>query len=109
MKQINGSEISAETGATDKITVVDFSAQWCGPCRMLHPVLESLSEEMADNVNIVKVDIDQSPMEANKFGVQGVPTMIVFHGGREIDRMVGFRDKGTLKRDLEALAKGHLS
>jgi thioredoxin 1 len=108
VKEIPGNTITAETSGTDKITVVDFSAEWCGPCKMLHPVLESLSKELVEKVNFVKVDIDQSPAEANQFGIRGVPTMIVFHGGKEVDRMVGFRDKATLKRDLEALATGHL-
>ncbi len=108
VKEIQGSSIGTEAAKTDKLTVVDFSAEWCGPCKMLHPVLDSLSGELADKVNFVKVDIDKSPTEANQYGIRGVPTMIVFHGGKEIDRMVGFRDKATLKRDLEGLAAGTL-
>lgn len=105
---IPGSSIETVAGGTEKLTVVDFSATWCGPCKMLHPVLESLSGELSDRVDFYMVDIDQSPVEANRFGVRGVPTVIVFHGGREIERMVGFRDKASLKRDLEALAVGTL-
>ncbi|HPR21622.1 MAG TPA: thioredoxin [Candidatus Sabulitectum sp.] len=108
VKEIQGSQIATEAAGNDKLTVVDFSAEWCGPCKMLHPVLESLSEDLSAKVTFVKVDIDRSQGEANQFGIRGVPTMIVFHGGKEIDRMVGFRDKATLKRDLEALATGHL-
>lgn len=108
MKQISGSMIGQETKATDKLTVVDFSAEWCGPCKMLHPVLQSLASELGHQINFVTVDIDQNPTEANQFGIRGVPTMIVFHAGKEIDRMVGFRDKSSLKRDLEALAVGTL-
>jgi len=108
VKQIDGNMIGSETKGINKLTVVDFSAEWCGPCKMLHPVLESLSSELGDRINFVKVDIDQNPSEANQFGVRGVPTMIIFHGGKEIDRMVGFRDKATLKRELEALAVGIL-
>lgn len=108
VREIPGNTIGTETSGIDKITVVDFSAEWCGPCKMLHPVLDSLAGELDERVKFVKVDIDQSPTEANQFGIRGVPTMIVFHGGKEIDRMVGFRDKATLKRDLEALATGHL-
>lgn len=108
VREIAGSTIPSETSSTDQITVVDFSAEWCGPCKMLHPVLDSLSAELNPRIVFVTVDIDKSPTEANQFGVRGVPTMIVFHGGKEVDRMVGFRDKATLKRDLEALATGHL-
>jgi thioredoxin 1 len=108
MKQIPGNKIAEETKGTDKLSLVDFSASWCGPCKMLHPVLESLSTELGDKINFLNVDIDQNPTEANQFGVRGVPTMIIFHGGKEVERMVGFRDKSSLKRDLEALVVGKL-
>ena len=108
MKQISGNKIAEETTAKDKLTVVDFSAEWCGPCKMLHPVLHSLTNELSDKVTFLTVDIDKDPAAANQFGVRGVPTMVIFHGGKEIDRMVGFRDKASLKRDLEALAVGTL-
>ena len=108
MKQISGSKIAEETAAKDKLSLVDFSAEWCGPCKMLHPVLNSLTKELSDKVNFLTVDIDKDPAAANQFGVRGVPTMVIFHGGKEIDRMVGFRDKASLKKDLEALAVGTL-
>ncbi len=108
MKQIAGNKIADETKATDKLTLVDFSADWCGPCKMLHPVLDKLTKELSDKVNFLTVDIDKDPAAANQFGVRGVPTMVIFHGGKEIDRMVGFRDKASLKRELEALAVGTL-
>lgn len=104
MRQIPGNKIAEETKDFHKMTLVDFSATWCGPCKMLHPVLESLSGELGDRINFLTVDIDQNPSEANQFGVRGVPTMIIFYAGKEIERMVGFRDKSSLKKDLEALA-----
>ncbi len=108
MRLIPGNTIPEETKATDKLTLVDFSADWCGPCKMLHPVLDKLTTELNDKVNFITVDIDKDPATANQFGIRGVPTMIIFHGGKEVDRMVGFRDKASLKRDLEALAVGTL-
>ena len=108
MKQIPGNTIAEETKGTDKLTLVDFSADWCGPCKMLHPVLDKLTDELSVKVNFLTVDIDQNPAAANQFGIRGVPTIIIFHGGKEIDRMVGFRDKASLKKDLEALAVGTL-
>ncbi|MEA3267481.1 MAG: thioredoxin [Candidatus Fermentibacteria bacterium] len=108
MKLIPGNTIAEETKTTDKLTVVDFSADWCAPCKMLHPVIDQLTTELGDKVSFVTVDIDKDPATANQFGIRGVPTMIIFHGGKEIDRMVGFRDKASLKRDLEALAVGTL-
>ncbi|MCD6587747.1 MAG: thioredoxin [Candidatus Fermentibacteraceae bacterium] len=108
MRLIPGSTIPQETKGTDKLTLVDFSADWCAPCKMLHPVLDKLTTELNDRVNFMTVDIDRDPATANQFGIRGVPTMIIFHGGKEVDRMVGFRDKASLKRDLEALAVGTL-
>lgn len=108
MRLISGDAIAEETKGTDKLTLVDFSAEWCGPCKMLHPVLVKLTDELTDKINFLTVDIDQSPAAANQFGVRGVPTMIIFHGGKEVERMVGFKDKASLKRDLEALAVGTL-
>ncbi len=109
MKQIKGSEMKALVADTTRISLVDFSATWCGPCQMVHPVLEALSTEMADSVNFFKIDVDESPNEAGAMGVRGVPTMIIFHGGREIDRQVGFRDKADLRKTLEGLAGKFLS
>lgn len=108
MRLIPGNTISEETKGTEKLTLVDFSADWCAPCKMLHPVLDKLTTELTEKVDFVTVDIDRDPAVANKFGIRGVPTMIIFHGGKEVDRMVGFRDKASLKRDLEALAVGTL-
>ncbi len=109
MRQIKGAEMKALVADTAKITLVDFSASWCGPCQMVHPVLEALSSEMADKVSFFKIDVDESPSEAGAMGVRGVPTMIVFHGGKEIDRQVGFRDKADLRKTLDALADRFLA
>lgn len=109
MRQIKGAEMKALVADTARITLVDFSASWCGPCQMVHPVLEALSSEMADKVSFFKIDVDESPSEAGAMGVRGVPTMIVFHGGKEIDRQVGFRDKADLRKTLDALADRFLA
>lgn len=108
LQKIQGSQISEVTSASDRISVVDFSADWCGPCKMIHPVLEKLSDEMKDKVDFYTVDVDESQQEANEFGVRGVPTMIVFLDGKEIERMVGFRDANSLKSSLESLATDKL-
>jgi len=109
MRQIKGAEMKALVADTGKLTLVDFSASWCGPCQMVHPVLEALSAEMADKVSFFKIDVDESPSEAGAMGVRGVPTMIIFHGGKEIDRQVGVRDKGDLRKTLEGLANRFLT
>ncbi|MBN1434151.1 thioredoxin family protein [Candidatus Fermentibacterales bacterium] len=107
--RIKGSDIDALAARSDRITLVDFTATWCGPCRMIHPVLESLSARLKGRVDFYEVDVDQSPKEANQLGIRGVPTLILYHGGREIDRVVGFRDAGSLEAHLTGLADTHLT
>lgn len=73
--------------------LVDFYADWCGPCKMLGPVLEQLDQEYAENLNIVKVDVDVEQGLARRFGVQSIPTLILFKDGKQLDMMMGFRPK----------------
>lgn len=108
VKHIKGSEIEEAASVADKISLVDFSAAWCGPCKMLAPVLEKVSDDLGDKVNFFHLDVDESPDASSQFGIRGVPTMIVFHDGQEIDRMVGFRDRNALQTQLEDIAASKL-
>lgn len=108
VKHIKGSEIASLTSTEEKISLVDFSATWCGPCKMLNPVLDKVSEDLDDRVDFYHIDVDESPEVSSEFGIRGVPTMIIFHSGQEIDRMVGFRDRNALQRQLESLADSKL-
>ena len=83
------------------VVVVDFFATWCGPCKMLSPVIDELSGEL-ENVNFVKVDIDQSMDLAQKFKIVSVPTLKVFKNGEEFDTLMGFMPKEVLKSKVEA-------
>ena len=85
----------------DKPAIVDFYADWCGPCKMLSPVIDELSGEL-ENVNFVKVDIDQSMDLAQKFKIVSVPTLKVFKNGEEVDTLMGFMPKEVLKSKVEA-------
>ena len=85
--------------------VVDLWAPWCGPCRILEPVIEELATEMAGRVRFAKVDVDQNPRAAARFGVRGVPTLLVLQGGQEVDRMVGVLPKAEIVRRLERVAR----
>lgn len=105
IRKISGKELPVVSAVSDRFVLVDFSATWCGPCRMLHPVLEQLSGELS-GWDFYEMDIDQNQNEAASFGVRGVPTMIVFKAGKEIDRLVGFRDKPSLLSGLQAIAAG---
>ncbi len=81
--------------------VVDFFATWCGPCKMLSPVYDSLGEQMKEKTEFLKVDIDQSMELAQRFSVTTVPTVIVFKDGKEMDRLVGFIPKNNLQDKVE--------
>ncbi|MCM6932115.1 thioredoxin [Enterococcus italicus] len=80
------------------LTLVDFWATWCGPCRMQTPILEELSRELSGNKKIAKVNVDQERDLALKFGIQSIPTILVFQEGRLVDRLVGVRMKDELKK-----------
>jgi len=81
-------------------TLVDFWAEWCGPCRMVAPVLEQIAAEQGDKLRIVKLNVDENQHTPNHFGVQGIPTMILFKDGQMLERIVGFMPKPQLMKKL---------
>lgn len=81
--------------------LVDFWAPWCGPCRMLSPVLDELAGELKDQVKIVKVNVDEEPELASKFGVMSIPTVIAFKQGKAVNKVVGFRSKDDFKNMIK--------
>lgn len=86
----------------DKPVLVDFWAEWCGPCKMVSPLLDDVAEELADKITIVKVNIDQQPDIAPRFGVRGIPTLLVFKAGKVVGTKVGALSKSDLVEFIES-------
>jgi|LakMenEpi03Aug12_release.lakeMendotaPanAssembly.Ray.scaffolds.fasta_scaffold35609_6 thioredoxin 1 len=84
------------------VTLVDFYADWCGPCRMISPIMEELASEYSGKAVIAKVDVDSAQSTASKYSVTSIPTVIMFVNGEEVKRVVGVRDKKTFKMILDA-------
>ena len=91
----------ADVLQADKPVLVDFWAEWCGPCRMIAPALEELADELGEKVNIVKLDIDENPDAPTKYGVRGIPTMILFKNGQPAATKVGAEPKSRIQAWLE--------
>lgn len=102
-KAVTDASFASEVLGSDKPVLVDFWADWCGPCKMIAPALEEISEELADRVGIAKVDIMENPDVATQFGVQSIPLMILFKDGKPVAQKLGAAPKSQLKGWLESV------
>lgn len=98
--EINDLNFENEVLKSNQPFLLDFSAVWCGPCKVLAPIVEKLADEYKGKVRVGKLDIDESPGVASKFGIRGVPTVVVFKEGKEAGRHVGVTNKDTLLKLL---------
>ena len=100
-KSVTDASFQAEVLSASQPVLVDFWAEWCGPCRMIAPALEELSDELGERVSIVKLNIDENPDVPTKYGVRGIPTMILFKGGEVAATKVGAEPKSRIHGWLE--------
>ena len=102
-KIVTDATFDAEALGSDKPVLVDFWAEWCGPCKMVAPVLEEIAAENADKITIAKVNIDENPEIARRYQIMSIPTMSVFTQGEVVKSIVGAKPKAALLRDLEGI------
>jgi len=100
---ISQDTFDAEVLKSELPVLVDFWAPWCGPCKMVSPVVESISKDFAEKLKAVKINTDENPEISGQMGITGIPTLIFFKGGQEIDRIVGFLPKDKMTEKVSAI------
>ena len=93
----------AEVLKSDRPVLVDFWAEWCGPCRMMAPAVEAIAEEYAGRVKVGKMNVDDSPSTPPRYQIRGIPTLLVFKDGRLVDRVTGVQPRGAIEAKLQPL------
>jgi thioredoxin 1 len=101
LKDVTDGSFEQEVLKSDKPVLVDFWAEWCGPCRMLAPTVEAVAEKFIETAKVVKLNVDDNPATAGTYGIKGIPTLIVFKEGKEVERIVGATGKDSISRMIE--------
>lgn len=101
VKETSDSGFENDVLKSDQPVLVDFWAAWCAPCRMLAPTVEAVAEKYAGNARVVKLNVDDNPSVSQRFGIKGIPTLILFKNGKEEERVVGATSEGAISRMLD--------
>lgn len=102
IKVVTDATFDQEVLNSSKPVLVDFWAAWCGPCRMVAPVVEQIANEYSDRLEVAKLDVDENPNVAMRYGIMSIPTLMIFKDGKIAQRMVGYMPKETMKRYVDA-------
>ncbi|MFC7646526.1 thioredoxin [Streptosporangium lutulentum] len=103
IKQVTDASFDVDVLKSDKPVIVDFWAEWCGPCRQVAPILEEIANEQAEKLTIVKLNVDENPATAGTYGVLQIPTLNVYKNGEVVKQIIGAKPKAMLLRELEGI------
>ena len=106
VKETSDSEFESDVLSSAQPVLVDFWAAWCAPCRMLAPTVDAIAEKYAANARVVKVNVDDNPSISQRYGIKGIPTLILFKGGKEEERVVGATSKEAISRMIDKHVSG---
>ena len=101
VKEVSDSSFENEVLGSSKPVLVDFWAQWCTPCRMLAPTVEAVAQQYNETATVVKLNVDDNPSTAQRYGIKGIPTLILFREGKEVERVVGATSKESITRMID--------
>jgi thioredoxin 1 len=106
VQEVNEQDFDTVVLKSDVPVLVDFWAPWCGPCRMMHPVIENLSEEYQGKALVIRCNVDDNPALAGRYSVTAIPTLILFNAGEQVESMIGVTPEDELKKRLDSVAGG---
>ncbi|GAC1446185.1 MAG: thioredoxin TrxA [Pyrinomonadaceae bacterium] len=106
VKEVSDASFEQDVLQSKPPVLVDFWAAWCAPCRMIAPVVEALAEQYRESASVVKLNVDENPSISQRYGIKGIPTLILFRDGKEVERIVGAASKESLSRLIEKYTSG---